>query len=338
MKNIGYNIIIAVLLIVIVILTVKIHSELIRQKGNTTINSFQRAQQLTWTAPDTTDIPLTKKGELIRYGRELIVHTARYFGPKGSLSKAENGLNCQDCHIAAGTRLFGNDFAAVASAYPRYTSRTDRYISIADRINGCMQRSMSGKAIDSLSREMKAFIAYFKWIGNGMNKRTNSFGTGTGKLTFLDRAADPQVGKIIFMNNCAACHGEDGGGKLNADSIGFLYPPLWGSHSYNMGAGLYRISKLASFIKNNMPFGTTYHHPVLSDDQAWDVAAFVDSQPRPPFKEIKKDWPDIIDKPFDDPFGPYADSFSKKQHKYGPFLGIINNKQKIHNITFQQRR
>lgn len=75
-----------------------------------------------------------------------------------------------------------------------------------------------------------------------------------------------------------------------------------------------------------MPFGTTYHNPVLTDEQAWDVAAFVNSQPHPRFKEVEKDWPDITDKPYDYPFGPYADNFSEKQHKYGPFEEIINFK------------
>jgi thiosulfate dehydrogenase len=124
------------------------------------------------------------------------------------------------------------------------------------------------------------------------------------------------------MNNCASCHGRKGAGKLQADGAEYLYPPLWGPHSYNMGAGLYRISKFDSYVENNMPFGTTYHHPVLTAEQAWDVAAFVNSQPHPLYKDMEKDWPDIADKPFDYPFGPYADTFSEKQHKYGPFFKI----------------
>lgn len=325
MKHIHYIIIIAVLLIVIVVLALNMHPASDSQR-NMILQDPSQKQQVTWTAPDTAEIPFTEEGELIRYGRELIVHTAQYFGPKGRLSQAENGLNCQNCHIAAGTRLFGNNFSKVASTYPKYRARRDHYVSITGRINGCMQRSMNGNVLDSTSREMKALIAYFKWIGKGVDRKTNLLGEGTEKLAFLERAADPAKGKIIFMNNCASCHGKNGAGKLDTDSTEYLYPPLWGPHSYNMGAGLFRISKFASYIKNNMPFGTTYHNPVLTDEQAWDVAAFVNSQPHPRFKEVEKDWPDITDKPYDYPFGPYADNFSEKQHKYGPFEEIINFK------------
>jgi thiosulfate dehydrogenase len=96
---------------------------------------------------------------------------------------------------------------------------------------------------------------------------------------------------------------------------------LWGKNSYNVGAGIYQLSKFAGYIKNNMPFGVTFTNPQLTVEQAWDVAAFVNSQPRPP-KNLSMDWPDIAAKPLDYPFGPYSDSFSEKQHKYGPFAPI----------------
>jgi thiosulfate dehydrogenase len=67
-----------------------------------------------------------------------------------------------------------------------------------------------------------------------------------------------------------------------------------------------------------MPFGVTYDAPRLTDEEAWDVAAFVNSQPRP-HKDQSADWKDIAHKPIDFPFGPYADAFTEKQHKYGPF-------------------
>ncbi|HTH31559.1 MAG TPA: hypothetical protein VL946_09415, partial [Lacibacter sp.] len=72
--------------------------------------------------------------------------------------------------------------------------------------------------------------------------------------------------------------------------------------------------------------GTTYHAPQLSDEEAWDVAAFVNSQPRPS-KNLSSDWPDISKKPIDHPFGPYADTFTEQQHKYGPFAPIKEHKE-----------
>jgi thiosulfate dehydrogenase len=68
----------------------------------------------------------------------------------------------------------------------------------------------------------------------------------------------------------------------------------------------------------NMPQGVSYVSPQLTDEEAWDVAAFINTQSRPDMN-IQKDWPDISKKPFDHPFGPYADAFSEQQHKLGPF-------------------
>ena len=76
-----------------------------------------------------------------------------------------------------------------------------------------------------------------------------------------------------------------------------------------------------------MPFGTDYHDPKLTDEEAWDVAAFVNSQPRPK-KDLSKDWPKIAGKPVDHPFGPYADKFTEQEHKYGPIGPIAEAKKK----------
>ena len=100
------------------------------------------------------------------------------------------------------------------------------------------------------------------------------------------------------------------------------YPPLWGDKSYTEAAGLFRMSRFAGYVKANMPFGASFQNPQLSDEEAWDVAAFVNSQPRPKHRFLSQDWPDISKKPVDHPFGPYADTFSEQQHKYGPYQPI----------------
>jgi thiosulfate dehydrogenase len=61
----------------------------------------------------------------------------------------------------------------------------------------------------------------------------------------------------------------------------------------------------------------------LSDEEAWDVAAFVNSQPRANHPFLDLDWPKIEKKPFDYSFRPYKDAFSKAQHKFGPFGKIV---------------
>jgi len=274
-----------------------------------------------WKAADINLLPHTPDAEMIRYGKELIVNTSTYFGPKGTVAAITNGMNCQNCHIWAGTKSFGNNFAAVAANYPRYRDRSGKIESIEFRINDCMERSLDGKSIDSLSKEMKAMVAYFKWLGKEVPAKTKPTGSGIVEMPYLNRAADPQQGKIIYETKCQRCHNINGEGIFYEDSTSYRYPPLWGPHSFNVSAGLYRLSRLAAFIKYNMPFDLAQTSPQLTDEEAWDVAAFISSQPRPE-KKFPEDWPKLETKPPDYPFGPYADHFSEQQHKYGPFAPI----------------
>lgn len=271
-----------------------------------------------WTGAGVNQIPVTAAGEMIRYGRNLIENTAQYLGPKGTVAHISNGMNCQNCHLEAGTKPWGNNYGAVSSTYPKFRERSGRIESIEKRVNDCFERSLNGKAIDSSSKEMRAIIAYIKWLGNEVPKGIKPKGSGIMELSHLSRAADPLKGKIIYTTTCERCHGKNGEGQPNIDGNGYTYPPLWGSNSYNTGAGLFRLSRFAGYVKNNMPNPINYHTPQLSDDEAWDVAAYVNSQPRPA-KDLNKDWPNIKKKPFDHPFGPYADGWNDERHKYGPW-------------------
>lgn len=280
-----------------------------------------------WQAPDSTLIPLTPEGDLIRYGRDLIAHTARYLGPNGKVQRISNGMNCQNCHLRAGTKPFGNNYGAVASTYPRFRARSGMIETFEKRINDCIERSLNGEGLDESSVEMRAIIAYFKWVGKDVAKGVTPQGAGLTAVPLLDRAADPVKGKLAYTKHCLVCHGPEGAGFKHPDSLEWRYPPLAGKYSYNVGAGLHRLSRFAGYVKSNMPHGTTYDKPVLTDEEAWDVAAYVNSLPRP-LKDLSGDWPDITAKPFDHPFGPYADNFSEEQHKYGPFEPIIASRKR----------
>jgi thiosulfate dehydrogenase len=283
-----------------------------------------------WKAPDVTTIPNTDEGELIKYGRELISLTSKYLGPKGIVMSLSNGMNCQNCHLDAGTRPYGNNYSAVASTYPRMRARSGTVENIEKRVNDCIERSLNGRALAADSREMKAIVAYIQWVGKDVPKGESPKGVGLVKVAFLDRPASAENGKLVYDNTCVVCHGKNGEGVALADSTGWQYPPLWGKNSYNFGAGLFRLSRFAGYVKANMPFGATYVAPQLTDEQAWDVAAYVNSLPRPT-KDLSADWPDISKKPIDHPFGPYADEFSEQQHKIGPFKPI-EDKQKLNSL------
>lgn len=279
-----------------------------------------------WFGSSKYNIP--EHDSLALYGYQLISNTSYFLGPNGTVAHLTNGMNCQNCHLNGGTVPWGNNYGAVYSTYPQFRARSGGLETIPKRVNDCLQRSLNGNPIDTNSKEMKAIIAYVKWLGKDVPKKIKPKGSGIMDLPYLDRAADPQKGQLIYTSKCQRCHGADGQGQKNPDGTGYVYPPLWGEHSFNTAAGLFRISRFAGYVKNNMPFGEVeYHNPLLSNEEAWDVAAFVNSQPRPS-KIFKEDWPDISKKPIDHPFGPFADGFTEEQHKFGPFKPIVEARKK----------
>lgn len=280
-----------------------------------------------WNAPDEQELNSNPNKESILYGKDIIAHTAEYFGANGKVFKAStNGMNCQNCHLDAGTKVYGNNYSAVASTYPKFRARSGLVENIYKRVNDCFERSLNGRALDTTSKEMLAIVDYINWLGKDVAKGQKPAGSGFKDLAYLDRAADPEKGKIVYVEKCQSCHQADGFGKMNLENTAYTYPPLWGPNSYNDGAGLFRLSNFAKFTKYNMPLGVSHTNTQLTDEEAWDVAAFVNSQPRPK-KDIKKDWPKIEEKPIDHPFGPFADGFDEKQHKFGPFKPIKEKRE-----------
>lgn len=291
------------------------------KKTNAEVSTF-------WTAVDINSLSTNSSEKAkVEYGKDLIAHTAKYLGPRGSVMQITNGMNCQNCHLEAGTKAWGNNYGAVFSTYPKYRARSGKEEDIYKRINDCLERSLNGKALPQESNEMQAMKAYIEFIGKNVKKGEKPKGSGIFDLPFMTRAADPEKGKDLFILKCKSCHQANGEGVLAADQIEFTYPPLWGPKSYNIGAGLFRMSRFAGYIKYNMPQGSSFSNPQLSDEEAWDIAAFVNSQARPS-KDLSKDWPKIEEKPVDHPFGKFADSFTELQHKYGPFQPIADEKKR----------
>lgn len=288
----------------------------------------------TWSAPSLWLDQFTKGKErqMIIYGEQLVANTSNYFGPNGSVAHTSNGMNCQNCHLSAGTLPWGNNYAAVYATYPKFRGRSNSIENIYKRINDCFERSLNGKALDTTSYEIQCMYAYMKWLGKNVARGKKPYSSGLPILPFMARAADAQKGRVVYVNTCQRCHGNNGEGIVNADGNSYQYPPLWGNNSYTDGAGLYRLTRFASFVKNNMPFDKATHaNPTLTNEEAWDVAAFVNSQPRP-HKDQSGDWKNISKKAIDEPFGPYVDTFSEVQHKFGPY-GPIDEFYKNKNFS-----
>jgi len=280
-----------------------------------------------WQAPDIGSISDAKLKAQVEYGQELIAHTAKYLGPNGSVMQISNGMNCQNCHLEAGTKAWGNNYAAVYSTYPKYRARSGKQEDIYKRVNDCFERSLNGKPLATNSNEMQAIKAYIEFLGSEVVKGEKPKGTGIYELPYLSRAADPIAGKSLYALKCQSCHQPEGQGLITEGQTEYTYPPLWGKNSYNVGAGLYRLSRMAGYIRYNMPQGASFSNSQLTDEEAWDLAAYINSQVRPK-KDLSADWPKVEEKPVDHPFGPYADNFSESQHKFGPFQPIADLKKK----------
>ena len=287
----------------------------------------------TLVVPDISTVPDTADGKLIKYGYQLLTETSAHIGPEVANADnryAGNNLSCQNCHLQAGAQTYSMPYLGVWGAFPQYRGRENEVSTLEERINGCMQRSMNGKSLPLDSREMKAMLIYMKWLSTGVPIGASLVGTGTLAISEPNRAANPTRGSEVYLGKCAACHGEKGLGQRHGkvgDAKGYQFPPLWGPDSYNNGAGMIRLLTAAAFIKNNMPVGVTFNNPDISDVDAFDVAAFINSQPRPEKFELDKDFPDRLKKPIDTPFAPWIDGFSAEQHRFGPF-GPIRQKMK----------
>ena len=275
---------------------------------------------------DVSDLGRSKENVLIKYGYELFVNTPTYIGPENGnpeMVYAGNGLSCNNCHLLAGTKAFSGPLIGIINRFPQFRGRENKIGTIEERIDGCMERSMNGRKMPSFSLEMKSLVSYLKWLSRFSPEDGKIEGKGFLKIEIPDRAVNLEKGKLIFESTCIECHGSDGQGVRFEESLVYQYPPLWGPDSYNNGAGMTRVLTAAQFIKGNMPYGTTYMNPKLTDEEAYDVAGYINQQSRPVKKNLEADFPDLLRKPVSTPYPPYVDSFSIEQHQLGPFQPII---------------
>ncbi len=279
----------------------------------------------------------SEENNLLKYGHALFIKTPKYIGPNNGnpdMIFSGNGLACKNCHLESGARPYSAPLIGIIQRFPQFRGRENKIGTIEERINGCMERSMNGKVLPVEGKEMKAIVTYLEWLSRYAPKDGKIQGKGFLKLDIPNRAVNLNNGKRIFKTHCTICHGEDGQGLKSADGITYDYPPLWGDDSFNNGAGMTRVITAAQFIKGNMPFGLArYDAPFLNDEEAYDVAGYINQKPRPQKENREKDFPDIKKKPVSTPYPPYADHFSIEQHQLGPFQPIIAFYKQEYNIT-----
>ena len=235
--------------------------------------------------PSPETIPGSQLGEQIRLGYQIVVNTQEYARPY-----VGNRLNCTNCHLDGGLNPNAASFVGLAAVYPEYRTRSARVTTLTDRVNDCVERSLNGRAFPPDSSKLQAIVAYITWLSQGVPSGATLPWRGLQRIDSR-RPLDPGNGKQVFANKCVFCHGSDGLGTMVA-------PPVWGPQSYNIAADMARVTIAAAFIKSNMPRARGWS---LSDDDAYDVAAYINSQPRPDFPDKANDWPKG-GKPSDSPY------------------------------------
>ena len=281
----------------------------------------------------TNNIKKHKDAALIEYGILVLDKTAATIGPKvkdKTKRYSGNNLNCSNCHLKGNSKLPGTKYDSlpytnVSNDYPQFRKRGMSVVTAAARVNGCMVRSMgNGKPLPLDSKEMKGILTYFNWLAEDTKKNLAMHGTGTPKLELPDRQASIKVGKLNYEQLCSACHGKEALGRKTDDynTTGkYLFPPLAGNDSFNNGAGMSRLISATQFIHANMPLGTTSKSPVLSIDQAYDIAAYFLSLPRSERKNRDQDFPDKNFRPVDYAVPEYfnGDETALQKAKLGPY-------------------
>jgi thiosulfate dehydrogenase len=220
------------------------------------------------------ELPAGPLGDTIRLGRELVEKTTEHHLSKPYVG---NSLNCNSCHLKNGTDLKAASFIGVATAYPAWSPREKRVITLEDRVLNCFMRSCNGVRPPLGSEVSVAITSYITWLSTDQPIRQNPIRPAgpfaVPKLNLDMARIDQDRGGKLYAKRCASCHGEDGQGEESN-------PPVWGDKSFNDGAGLANVPQLAAWLKVAMPLDETD----LSTQDALDIAAFVNQHDRPKFR------------------------------------------------------
>jgi thiosulfate dehydrogenase len=233
-------------------------------------------------APPSRDArPTGPLGDSVRLGEALFNETSTH---PLSAPLVGNRLSCRHCHLDAGRLADSAPLWAAWVAYPDYLHKDRRVDTFGERVQNCFvyslnaQDSQAGGPPAVGSPVLDALETYSYWLATGAPTGDRQMpGRGYPHLKPPSAGFDIERGRIVYQQTCALCHGEQGTGVSDANGR-VLFPPLWGAAAYNQGAGMHRIAVAAAFIHANMPLGRPAS---LSEQQAWDVAAFIHHQEHP---------------------------------------------------------
>lgn len=222
-----------------------------------------------WEPPRESSIPRGHDGDTIRRGRLIFNET-----PLFAAEHTGAGISCSSCHAEGGIQKYASPVVGAPSWFPMYQARAGRSISLEDRIQECFVRSENGRPLDPNGVEMKGVVSYIKWLS--VPPKNGAPFTGRGLVNLPELKPHPERGAKLYAAQCAGCHGDHGQG------VAPMFPAVWGTYSFNDGAGMNGIKKMAAFVQHNMPQNRM---GILSPQEAYDVAGYILDQPRPAFNK-----------------------------------------------------
>ena len=223
--------------------------------------------------PSEQDMPKNEFGKTVKMGQDIFEYTERY----ASQYVGNTNLRCSSCHLNAGRLAHSAPLWAAYVSYPAYRSKNKHVNTFPERLQGCFKYSMNGTAPPLGDPVLVALESYAYWLASGAPIDSKILGRGYPTVPAPPLPRDYERGRLVFEQHCAMCHGAGGAGQPDANNRP-TFPALWGAKSFNWGAGMASIKNATGFIKANMPLGLG---GTLSDQQAWDVATFMNSQERP---------------------------------------------------------
>lgn len=230
------------------------------------------------TVAEESPYPPGELGRVVRLGETLVMETHSHPLTRPYVG---NHLNCTSCHLDGGKHPEAGSFIGVAAAYPAWSGRESKVITLEDRILNCFIRSQNGTRPENGSEVPVAIATYITWLSQDWKLQMNPKAPlGPNHVEPLDASqftADPKRGETLYEDRCAFCHADDGAGTDEG-------PAVWGDFSYNDGAGLSKVPKLASWLKVAMPLDDTD----LTAQEAFDIAAYVNGHARPKFSPSEK--------------------------------------------------
>jgi len=265
------------------------------------------------------EYPKGEIGRLVKLGEEIMMTTDTHPLTKDLVG---NKLKCISCHLRGadgkpGTGDGIGSFIGTATSFPTYSKREKTVQTLQDRTNNCFMRSMNGKRLPVDSKASVAIYTYITWLSTGMPMKMNLKAPLSphnmklwpkgfkhfAKIQKKATHANYVNGKKLFKQKCAACHG------LNGAGMG-TFPPIWGKNAkgewlaYDTGAGMSKLNKGAAWLKSNMPLG---QGGSLSDQEAADIALYMNAQPHASFDLAKR-------LPPREKMGYYNSNVSKEKH------------------------